>query len=152
MKDAASKEVVLVNVFTPKEGLAEEFARAQVEDFARLGPALDGAYKNRLYMSLNNANRPRVINVAHFENLDVFYRTTNSAEFRAHLEKIRPLLDDAEPMLCQLLWDSEHPAAIDGVLKGTFPTRVAENQHWIDQRVKEGAPPESEGRPIPQSA
>jgi hypothetical protein len=155
MNDTSSKDVVLVNVFTPKEGMAEEFARAQVADFERLGSRLDGAYQNRLYLSLNNANRPRVINIAHFENLDVFYRTTDSPDFREHLEKIAPLLDDREPMLCQLLWASDNPAdqhRIDGILKGTFPTRVAENQKWIDQRAKEGTPAAGPGRPVEQSA
>lgn len=138
MNDTSSKEVVLINVFTPKSGKSEEFARAQIEDFERLGSQLDGAYANRLYMSLNNADQPKVINVAHFESLEVFYRTTASSEFKAHIEKIKPLLEDGEPMICQLLWQSEAPDQnqVEGIFRGVFPQRVAENQRYVDEMGK----------------
>jgi len=138
MNDETKKffnEVTLINVFTPKEGKAEEFARAQATDFESFGERLDGAFENSLYISVNGDNKPRVINVARFESLEVFYRSTNSEEFKQHIETIRPLLDQGEPMLCQLVWQSKKCSDndLDRALLEFFPKQVAENRSLSDR-------------------
>lgn len=138
MKDqekSSNSEVVLINVFTPKHGKAEEFARAQVEDFERYGEKLDGAYENRLYISVNSGSKPRVINVAHFKDLEIFYRTTRSKEFKQHIETIRPLLAEGEPLLCQLIWQSQDRQTndVETALGDWLPRQVARNEALAEE-------------------
>jgi hypothetical protein len=46
-------KVILINVFTPKAGKGEEFARKQIKDYEQFGKDLDGRIQNRFYISVN---------------------------------------------------------------------------------------------------
>lgn len=128
-------KITLINIFTPKVGKGEEFARKQIHDYEEFGKELDGRIQNRFYISVNEKNRPKLINVAEFESLEVFYRTTQSEIFKKHIQGIQPLLDGGEPMLCQLLWQSTEPSMndIDRVLGELYPKQVEENQKLSEE-------------------
>jgi hypothetical protein len=130
--------VTLINVFTPKAGKEKDFARTQIRDYEKFGKNLDGAIRNRFYISVNEKNQQKLVNIAEFESLDVFYETTQSEDFKRHVEEIRPLLDDGDPMLGLLLWQSDDRTQndVEHILEEIYPERVDQN-HQLASRFGE---------------
>jgi heme-degrading monooxygenase HmoA len=137
--------VTLINVFTPKAGKEKDFARTQIRDYEKFGRDLDGAIRNHFYISVNDKNQQKLINVAEFESLDVFYETTQSEDFKKHVEDIGPFLDDGDPMLGLLLWQSEDRTQndVEHLLEQVYPERVDQNLQLIsrlgERRLKKSA-------------
>lgn len=106
MDDAAllaRDAVVLVNVFTPKAGRAEDFIRAQTAEYVRLAGKVEGALGNRLLRALDGR---RVVNIAYFTSVELYDAWRESALFADHLDRIRDLVEHVDPALYRPVYES----------------------------------------------
>lgn len=107
MDDKASIDagaVVLVNIFTPKPGLTDDFIRAQTGEYVRLRGLVKGALGNRLLRALDGK---RVVNIAYFESADLYDAWRASNLFADHLDRIRHLVDAVDPDLYRPVYESD---------------------------------------------
>lgn len=100
----ASGAVVLVNVFTPKAGLTDDFIEAQTAEYVRLKGQVEGALGNRLLRALDGR---RVINVAYFASVALYDAWRESALFADHLDRIRHLVDIVDPALYLPVYETD---------------------------------------------
>ena len=98
---AVEGPVMLVNVFTPKEGLEQAFIDAQTAEYVRL--EVDGWLGNRLGRSVNGG---KLVNVAVFENMEKYNAWRASDEFVEHVEIIRPFVQEAAPGMYEILYSA----------------------------------------------
>jgi len=96
-----SGPVMLVNVFTPKPGLTEEFIEAQTAEYKRLN--VDGWIGNRLGRSVDGK---QLVNVAIFESLSKYNSWRESDEFANHVEIIKPFIEQAAPGMYEIVYSA----------------------------------------------
>jgi heme-degrading monooxygenase HmoA len=95
--------VMLVNVFTPKEGKAEAFVEAQTAEYRRLRGQIAGWVGNRLGRSVDGT---KFVNVAVFESLSTYNAWRGSPEFATHLDVIRPFIAEAAPGMYEIIYSA----------------------------------------------
>ncbi|HZP93852.1 MAG TPA: antibiotic biosynthesis monooxygenase family protein [Burkholderiales bacterium] len=91
---ASTRPIVVVNTFTPKPGALEEFIALQTAALPGLSADLPGFRGSRLYRADDGG---KAVLVSVFETAEDFRRFMESDAFRAHRERILPLLDRADP-------------------------------------------------------
>lgn len=105
--------ITLINLFTPKAGHHDDFIAAQTAEYRRLQGRIIGWLGNHLHASVGDA---RIVNIATFESLQAYNDWREHPDFAAHVERIRPLVERAEPML---LGPAVYSAGGMGVIKAT---------------------------------
>lgn len=88
---------VVVNTFTPRLGAVEQFLAVQKAALPELTAHAEGWRGTRLYRA---AGGTKVWMVSVFATPEDFERFEASATFAAHRERVRPLLESAEPARC----------------------------------------------------
>jgi heme-degrading monooxygenase HmoA len=94
--DPAFAGITLINVFTPRPGMTDAFARLQAEELHRLAPQIEGYVSANLHVSLDGRN---VVNYAQFTSLDAFQAWRASDLFKEHFARIAHLIEKGEPQL-----------------------------------------------------
>ncbi|MBE9102119.1 antibiotic biosynthesis monooxygenase family protein [Vacuolonema iberomarrocanum] len=69
LAEESSEPVLLVNLFTPKEGHEDDFMRAQVGEYERLNGQVPGWIGNRLGRAVDGSG---FVNIALFESLKLY--------------------------------------------------------------------------------
>lgn len=87
--------VMLVNLFTPMPGKAEEFVRVQSAEYVRLRGRVEGYLGNRLGKAVDGSEQ--LVNVALFDSIESYNKWRASALFADHMDIIRPLIEKAAP-------------------------------------------------------
>jgi heme-degrading monooxygenase HmoA len=98
-----SGPVMLVNLFTPKDGMANAFVEAQTGEYRRLKGKVDGWVGNRLGRAVDGS---RFVNLAVFESLAKYNAWRESTEFAAHLDIIRPYIAEAAPGIYEVIYQA----------------------------------------------
>ncbi|MGF1550882.1 MAG: antibiotic biosynthesis monooxygenase family protein [Paracoccaceae bacterium] len=96
-------EIVLVNVFTPKDGQVDAFVEAQTAEYERLRGSVPGWRGNTLYRSLDGTT---AVNVARFASQADYRAWRDSDVFAGHMERIAPLVETAAPGLYREVYDA----------------------------------------------
>jgi heme-degrading monooxygenase HmoA len=99
----AEGPVMLVNIFTPKAGMADEFIRAQTAEYVRLRGLVKGHISNRLGRAVDGSNQ--LVNVALFDTMENYNAWRASTLFSEHLEIIAPLIQESAPGLYAVAYD-----------------------------------------------
>jgi heme-degrading monooxygenase HmoA len=88
--------VVLINVFTPKPGKLDAFVETQKAELQRLAEqrAVKGWRSSRLHRALDGKT---AVMVTVFDTIGDHKRWVATAAFAEHLDRIRPLIERAEP-------------------------------------------------------
>lgn len=92
---AANGPVMLVNLFTPKPGMADEFVRVQSAEYVRLRGQVEGYLGNRLGKAVDGSDQ--LVNVALFDTIENYNNWRASVLFVEHMDVIRPLIEKAAP-------------------------------------------------------
>jgi heme-degrading monooxygenase HmoA len=95
--------VLLVNLFTPKAGMADAFVEAQTSEYVRLRGRVPGWVGNRLGRSVDGTH---LVNVALFDTLASYDAWRESALFVEHLEVIRPFVERSAPGMYEVLYSA----------------------------------------------
>jgi heme-degrading monooxygenase HmoA len=104
--DAASGvkgAVMLINLFTTKPGMEDQFVEAQTAEYVRLKGKVPGFIGNRLGRAVDGN---QIVNVAVFDSVDSYNAWRASDLFTEHLEIIRPLVENSSPGIYQLLYSN----------------------------------------------
>jgi heme-degrading monooxygenase HmoA len=96
--------VLLVNLFTPKAGMADAFIAAQTGEYVRLKGLVKGWIGNRLGRSVDGSEQ--LVNVALFDNMTNYNAWRNSQLFADHLDIIRPFVEKSAPGMYELLYSA----------------------------------------------
>lgn len=92
---SAEGPVMLVNLFTPKPGMADEFVRVQSAEYARLSGKVAGYIGNRLGRAVDGSGQ--LVNVALFDSMASYNAWRASRLFADHVDIIRPLIERSAP-------------------------------------------------------
>jgi heme-degrading monooxygenase HmoA len=94
--------VVLINVFTPQAGKLDAFIGIQKAELKRLADqrAVKGWRSSRLHRALDGKT---AVMVSVFDTIGDHKRWVATAAFAEHLDRIRPLIERAEPGYYQLV-------------------------------------------------
>lgn len=98
---AIAGPVMLVNIFTPKQGRTDEFIAAQTAEYRRL--EIDGWIGNRLGRAVDGS---KLVNVAIFENLQKYNVWRESDAFAAHVDRISPFVERSAPGMYEILYSA----------------------------------------------
>lgn len=98
-----SGHVLLINLFTPKEGQADAFIEAQTGEYRRLLGKVKGWIGNRLGRSVDGQH---LVNVAVFDNLQNYNAWRASDGFSEHLDVIRPFVEKSQPGMYEILYSA----------------------------------------------
>ncbi|MEQ9258104.1 MAG: antibiotic biosynthesis monooxygenase family protein [Roseovarius sp.] len=98
---AVEGPVMLVNLFTPKPGQEQAFIDAQTAEYRRL--EVEGWMGNRLGRSVDGG---KLVNVAVFSSLAAYKLWRASDAFAAHVEVIRPHVEQAAPGMYEILYSA----------------------------------------------
>ncbi len=96
--------IALVNVFTAKPGQLDEFCDAQIAEYERLQGRVDGALGNRLY---KQSGGRKAVNIAYFSSREKYDAWRASDLFKEHFSRIDKFLDNVEPDLFEVVYESE---------------------------------------------
>jgi heme-degrading monooxygenase HmoA len=96
--------VLLVNLFTPKEGQEQAFIDVQTAEYVRLKGKVEGWIGNRLGRAVDGSGQ--LVNVAMFDGMANYNGWRESALFAEHLEIIRPFVEKAAPGMYELLYSA----------------------------------------------
>lgn len=96
--------VLLVNLFTPKVGMAENFIAAQTAEYLRLRGMVKGWQGNRLGRAVDGSGQ--LVNVAVFDSLENYNAWRESQLFAEHLEVIRPFVEKSAPGMYEVLYSA----------------------------------------------
>ena len=96
--------VLLVNLFTPKAGLAEDFIAAQTGEYLRLRGMVKGWQGNRLGRAVDGSGQ--LVNVALFDSLENYNAWRETQLFADHLEVIRPFVEKSAPGMYEVLYST----------------------------------------------
>ena len=100
---ATEGAVLLVNLFTAKPGMEEQFIEAQTNEYVRLLGKIEGWIGNRLGRSVDGG---QIVNVALFDTLENYNAWRASELFREHVEIIRPFVESSAPGMYELLYSA----------------------------------------------
>ncbi len=96
-------QVMLVNLFTPKEGMLDQFITAQTGEYARLKDLVKGWVGNKLGRAVDGN---QLVNVAVFDNLENYTAWRQSQLFAGHLEVIKPFVANSAPGMYQVIYSA----------------------------------------------
>lgn len=96
--------VLLVNLFTPKAGMADAFIAAQTGEYVRLKGKVAGWIGNRLGRAVDGNGQ--LVNVALFDSMENYNAWRNSQLFIDHVEVIRPFVEKSAPGMYELLYSA----------------------------------------------
>jgi heme-degrading monooxygenase HmoA len=99
--------VTLINTLAVKPDRIDEFISVQNQFATAMSNHQPGLIGGRMYRNLEGS---RAVLVSQFESTEAQLATTGSAEFKAHLAKIREMVDSSNP-------DSYEVAYTYGVFK-----------------------------------
>lgn len=97
-------QVLLVNLFTPKEGMVDDFIAAQTGEYVRLRGQVKGWQGNRLGRTVDGSGQ--LVNIALFDTLENYNAWRSSQLFADHLEVIRPFVEKSAPGMYELLYSA----------------------------------------------
>jgi heme-degrading monooxygenase HmoA len=97
-------QVLLVNLFTPKPGMVDDFIAAQTGEYVRLKGLVDGWIGNRLGRAVDGSGQ--LVNIALFDNMENYHAWRNSQLFADHLDIIRPFVERSAPGMYELLYSA----------------------------------------------
>lgn len=97
-------QVLLVNLFTPKAGMADAFIAAQTGEYVRLKGQIKGWVGNRLGRTVDGSDQ--LVNVALFDSMENYNAWRDSQLFADHLEVIRPFVEKSAPGMYELLYSA----------------------------------------------
>lgn len=97
-------QVLLVNLFTPKVGMADAFIAAQTGEYVRLKGQIKGWIGNRLGRTVDGSDQ--LVNVALFDSMENYNAWRDSQLFADHLEVIRPFVEKSAPGMYELLYSA----------------------------------------------
>jgi heme-degrading monooxygenase HmoA len=86
--------VTLINTLAVKPGRIDEFISVQEQFATAMADRQPGLVGGRMYRNLEGS---RAVLVSQFESSAAQLATTGSAEFKAHLAKIREMVDSSNP-------------------------------------------------------
>lgn len=92
--DDAIGPVVLINLFTVKPGRMDEFIALQAANLERTRGEVPGRRGSRLHRSTDGRT---AILASMFETIGDHRRLNASSQIAEHIQKIRPLVEKAEP-------------------------------------------------------
>jgi heme-degrading monooxygenase HmoA len=97
--------VVLINVFTPKPGKLDAFIEMQKAELHRLSGAagIQGWRGSRLHRAVDGNT---AVMVTVFETIGDHKRWVATDAFAEHLDRIRPLIERAEPAYYELVTEA----------------------------------------------
>jgi heme-degrading monooxygenase HmoA len=99
--DAGKGPITMLNRFTTKPGMLDDFIAAQTAEYVRLKGRVPGWLGNRLLHALDGSH---VVNVADFDSHANYLAWRDNALFAGHLEIIRPFMLKAEPALYKVIY------------------------------------------------
>ena len=94
--------VMLVNLFTPKPGKADEFVATQSAEYRRLAGKVKGFVGNRLGRAVDGSDQ--LVNVALFDSMESYNAWRASALFAEHMDIIRPLIEQSAPGMYEVIY------------------------------------------------
>ena len=94
-------DVVIINRFTPKPGMADLLIAAHASGIGAIGPVA-GLLGGRLFRAEDGDH---VILVSRFDGVASYERWMRSPEFAAHRARLSAFLDDADPALYEPAWE-----------------------------------------------
>lgn len=95
--------IAVLNTFTPKPGALDEFIAVQTAALPGLAAGIQGFRGSRLYRA---ADGSKVVMVSVFDAVHELDRFTASEAFIAHRARISRLLERAEPVRCELIYEA----------------------------------------------
>ena len=95
--------VLLVNLFTPKDEMVDDFIAAQTGEYVRLRGKVEGWIGNRLGRSVDGN---QLVNIAMFDSLANYNAWRESQLFADHLDVIRPFVANSAPGMYELLYSA----------------------------------------------
>jgi heme-degrading monooxygenase HmoA len=98
-----SGHVLLINLFTPKDGQENAFIEAQTGEYRRLLGKVEGWIGNRLGRSVDGKH---LVNVAVFDSLANYNAWRESDLFTEHLDIIRPFVEKSSPGMYEILYSA----------------------------------------------
>jgi heme-degrading monooxygenase HmoA len=96
-------QVMLVNLFTPKEHMVEQFIAAQTGEYVRLKGLVKGWIGNKLGRAVDGN---QLVNVAIFDNIENYNEWRQSQLFAEHLDVIKPFVANASPGMYQVIYSA----------------------------------------------
>ena len=96
--------VMLVNLFTPKPGMVDDFIAAQTGEYVRLNGQVEGWIGNRLGRAVDGSGQ--LVNVALFNSMENYNAWRESKLFADHLDIIRPYVEKSAPGMYELLYSA----------------------------------------------
>jgi heme-degrading monooxygenase HmoA len=97
-------QVLLVNLFTPKPGMLDDFIAAQTGEYTRLEGQIKGWIGNRLGRTVDGSGQ--LVNVALFDSIENYNAWRDSKLFADHLDIIRPFVEKSAPGMYELLYSA----------------------------------------------
>jgi heme-degrading monooxygenase HmoA len=97
-------QVMLVNLFTPKPGMVDDFIAAQTGEYVRLKGQVKGWIGNRLGRAVDGSGQ--LVNVALFDSMENYNAWRDSKLFADHLDVIRPFVEKSAPGMYELLYSA----------------------------------------------
>lgn len=97
-------QVLLVNLFTPKDGMEQAFIDAQTGEYVRLKGLVKGWIGNRLGRAVDGSGQ--LVNVALFDSMESYNAWRESKLFADHLDIIRPYVEKSAPGMYELLYSA----------------------------------------------
>jgi len=97
-------QVLLVNLFTPKPGMVDDFIAAQTGEYVRLKGQVKGWIGNRLGRAVDGSGQ--LVNVALFDSMENYNAWRDSKLFADHLDVIRPFVEKSAPGMYELLYSA----------------------------------------------
>lgn len=97
-------KVMLVNLFTPKNGQVQAFIDAQTAEYVRLRGQISGWIGNRLGRTVDETGQ--IVNVAVFDSIDSYNAWRNSDLFAEHVDIIRPFVENSAPGMYEILYSA----------------------------------------------
>ncbi|HYO83052.1 MAG TPA: antibiotic biosynthesis monooxygenase family protein [Bryobacteraceae bacterium] len=97
-----SEPIIVINTFTLRDGMQDEFVRMQAEfGSRRLAGAVPGFRASRMYRSVDGS---RATLISEFDSVESHKALLASPHFEEHREKLRPYIVRAEPAYYQLAY------------------------------------------------
>lgn len=91
--------VVFINIFTVKSGKLDEFVALQRDYLESSRGVVPGWRGSRMHRSLEHET---VVMMSMFDTIADHKRIFDTARFSEHIEKVRPLIEKAEPGYYQI--------------------------------------------------
>lgn len=105
--------VVLINIFTPKNGDLDAFVTAQLGEYERQRGIASGWIGNSLCRAVDGTT---AVNIAVFQSLADYRAWRESPDFAEHLEIIRPFVEASRPGMYFPVYGSSAKDAGEGIL------------------------------------